>query len=157
MSSSAFFIEAAANTVMVLSCAKVGEQAAPSRMMKAAKIPVIRCITSAPAILTGAQSARRNQALVGSGVRQAEAPFRSVLRLTVDQEYRAGKLTALLRQRKGSGPDRLLLRVRRSQHGFAGGRQGGHRHRRLWFRRRRRRFWVEDRILEPECEVAGAA
>src|SRR6266542_1414696 len=37
MSSSAFFIEAAANTVRVLSCAAAGEGAAPSRRMKAAK------------------------------------------------------------------------------------------------------------------------
>ena len=63
MSSSAFFIEAAANTVMVLSCATAGEGAAPSRMMKAAKIPARRYMVALRACLR-ALSARANQALV---------------------------------------------------------------------------------------------
>jgi hypothetical protein len=43
----------------------------------------------------GAQSARRNQALVGSGMRQSEAPFRSFPAAYGRREYRADKLTAL--------------------------------------------------------------
>src|SRR5438067_2209375 len=58
MSSSAFFIEAAANTVMALSCAATGEGAAPNRMMKAANIPARRCMV---ALRAGLRRALRAQ------------------------------------------------------------------------------------------------
>src|SRR5215472_12755629 len=44
ISSSAFFIEAAANTVRVLSSAVAGEEAAPHSRTKAANNPAKRCI-----------------------------------------------------------------------------------------------------------------
>src|SRR5260221_9251478 len=46
MSSSAFFIEAAANTVRLLSCDSAGVAAVPRRMVKAAKSPARRCIVA---------------------------------------------------------------------------------------------------------------
>src|SRR6476469_8469913 len=58
MSSSAFFIEAAANTVMVLSCAAAGEQAAPSRMTNAVKIPARRYMVALRARLQRALRAQ---------------------------------------------------------------------------------------------------
>src|SRR6267154_5138620 len=63
MSSSAFFIEAAANTVRLLSCASAGEVADPARIAKAAKSPARRCIVALHAC-SQALSARANQALV---------------------------------------------------------------------------------------------
>src|SRR5712675_145161 len=63
MSSSAFFIEAAANTVRFLSCASAGEVADPVRIVKAAKSPARRCIVALHAC-SQARSARANQALV---------------------------------------------------------------------------------------------
>src|SRR3954452_19636724 len=75
MSSSAFFIDAAANTVRVLFCARACEWAAPNRIVRATKNPARRCIGALRACLH-ALSARANQALVVCGMRQAEAPFR---------------------------------------------------------------------------------
>src|SRR6185369_14227341 len=51
MSSSAFFIEAAAKTVTALSCAAAGEWAAPNRMTKAEKIPAKRYMSALRACL----------------------------------------------------------------------------------------------------------
>src|SRR6266404_4499713 len=75
MSSSAFFIEAAANTVRLLSCARADEKADPHRIMKAAKSPARRCIVALHARLRGAVRARKS-GLARGGMRQAEAPFR---------------------------------------------------------------------------------
>src|ERR1700732_1288732 len=58
MSSSAFFIEAAAKTVMVLSCADAGEWATPSRTTKAVKIPARRDMRALRACLRTEQMAR---------------------------------------------------------------------------------------------------
>src|SRR3954469_8181478 len=66
MSSRAFFIEAAANTVSVLSSAAAAEKAAPDRMRKAIEIPARRTMMALRAGLRGA-FARANRALVGSG------------------------------------------------------------------------------------------
>src|SRR4030088_3372551 len=63
MSSSAFFIEAAANTVRLLSCAMAGESIDPIRIVKATRNPARRCIVALHACLR-ALSARANQALV---------------------------------------------------------------------------------------------
>jgi hypothetical protein len=46
MSSSAFFIEAAANTVRLLSWASAGEKADPHRTAKAVKNPARRCMVA---------------------------------------------------------------------------------------------------------------
>src|SRR6266704_5283879 len=62
MSSSAFFIEAAANTVRFLSCASAGEVADPVRIVKAAKTPARRCIVALHAC--SRRDPRANQALV---------------------------------------------------------------------------------------------
>src|ERR1700752_5115092 len=51
----------------------------------------------------------------------------------------------------------ILLRIRQAQHRPAGRRQLRHGHRRFWLWRHFWRFWMEDRILEPEGQVAGAA
>src|SRR6266849_4749925 len=60
MSSSAFFIEAAANTIRLLSWASTGEAADPHRRVKAVKIPARRCIESAPCLFAGAIRARES-------------------------------------------------------------------------------------------------
>src|SRR5258708_20218607 len=62
MSSSAFFIEAAANTMRLLSCARAGEKRDPERMGKAARSPGRRCIMALHTCLR--RIARANQALV---------------------------------------------------------------------------------------------
>src|ERR1700686_2782606 len=62
MSSSAFFIEAAANTVSLLFCASAGELADPHRMTRAANSPARRCIVALHAG-SRARFARTNQAL----------------------------------------------------------------------------------------------
>src|ERR1700687_3017689 len=51
MSSSAFFIEAAANTVRLLSWARAGEWTVPHRMTKAAKSPARRYMAALRAYL----------------------------------------------------------------------------------------------------------
>src|SRR5271157_918095 len=66
MSSSAFFIEAAANTVRVLSSAKACEWAAASAMNKVAKSPARRTIESAPCVLA-ARKSRANRLSVEYG------------------------------------------------------------------------------------------
>src|SRR5262245_30565273 len=78
MSSSAFFIEAAAKMVMLLSCAAVGATAAP-RARQATRISARRFMTGAPCEFARAGSARKSG--VGDfGLRPAEAPFRQSLR-----------------------------------------------------------------------------
>src|ERR1700754_1101330 len=73
MSSSAFFIDAAANTVRVLSCASADEWADPNRTVRATKNPAKRCMMALRAC-SRAISARKSR--VGlTGMRQAEAPF----------------------------------------------------------------------------------
>src|ERR1700730_10624471 len=62
MSSSAFFIDAAANTVKLLSWAVAGEETDPHRIAKAAKSPARRCIMALHTCLR--RIARANQALV---------------------------------------------------------------------------------------------
>src|ERR1700754_4334017 len=64
MSSSAFFIEAAAKTVTVLSCAAAGEWTAPSSIRRATEIPARRYMIALRAYPQGALFARRNQACV---------------------------------------------------------------------------------------------
>src|ERR1700709_279582 len=82
MSSSAFFMEAAANTVRLLSCACTGEKADPNRMVKPRTIPARRCIGALRAWSRHAFRARKSG--VGwIGVRQAEAPFHQSGGLTV--------------------------------------------------------------------------
>src|SRR6202035_3067548 len=58
MSSSAFFIEAAANTVRLLSWAKAGDRADPHRITRAAKRMARRCIVALHAGSRAALSAR---------------------------------------------------------------------------------------------------
>src|SRR5712671_7099024 len=99
MSSSAFFIEAAANTVRLLSCASAGEVADPARIAKAAKSPARRC-TVALRACSHALSARANQALVMVECDRRKrrsvnpADLRSVRTSQLE-------LTALLRRSKG--------------------------------------------------------
>src|SRR5215475_9639218 len=80
MSSSAFFIEAAAKTVSVLSSALAGEKADPVRIRKAANSPASRCIRALHACLRRAEFARANQASVQVGRATAEALFRAIPR-----------------------------------------------------------------------------
>src|SRR5436305_11163104 len=63
MSSSAFFIDAAANTVRVLSCAAAGEWTDPDRTVRATKNPAKRRIMPLRA-WSRARSAHATQALV---------------------------------------------------------------------------------------------
>src|SRR6266849_3462603 len=60
MSSSAFFIEAAANTVRLLSCARTGDEVDPHRMAKLKKSPARRCIAALHACLRAAVRARKS-------------------------------------------------------------------------------------------------
>src|SRR6185312_10086071 len=78
MSSSAFFIEAAANTVRVLSSAVAGEEAAPHSRTKAANSPAIRCIRALHACLHAQNFARENQASVQGRNATTEALFRVI-------------------------------------------------------------------------------
>src|SRR6201989_3017904 len=66
MSSSAFFIEAAAKVVSVLFLALAGEKADPVRIRKAANNPAIRCIRALHACLRRATDCARKSG-VGSG------------------------------------------------------------------------------------------
>src|SRR6202163_4641752 len=85
-SSSAFFIEAAANTVRLLSCAVAGEAADPNRTVKHRKIPARRCIGSAPGVFTALRARKSGVGWVW--LRQAEAPFRQSLRTYGPSGYR---------------------------------------------------------------------
>src|SRR5258708_36561124 len=60
MSSSAFFIEAAAKTVRVVGWAKAGEKADPLRRTKAAKRPARRCMMTLRACSRRAICARKS-------------------------------------------------------------------------------------------------
>src|SRR5882757_10062253 len=63
MSSSAFFIEAAANTVMAFSCAVAGA-IAPARTTRAAKISAMRTMVALHAVFARNLAAHADQALV---------------------------------------------------------------------------------------------
>src|ERR1700732_2182016 len=103
MSSSAFFIEAAANTVRLLSCAVAGEAANPNRTVKHKKIPARRCIGSAPGVFT-ALCARKSR--VGwVWLRQAEAPFRQSVGLAVRRDI-AGQNNNRMRGLVKGSPER---------------------------------------------------
>src|ERR1700685_764016 len=93
MSSSAFFIEAAANTVRLLSCAKAGDRADPHRITKAARRMARRCIVSLRAGSRPRFQRAQNQALVKCGMRQAEAPFPRSRGLTVQRDIAAKTIT----------------------------------------------------------------
>src|SRR5947199_10452265 len=58
---------------------------------------------------------------------------------------------------KSASPDWLLLGVRSGQHLAAGGRQLRQGQRRFWLWRLFRRLRVNNRILEPIGQIAGAA
>src|SRR3981081_3630052 len=113
MSSSAFFIEAAANTVRLLSCASASEWGAPNRIVRATRIPARRCIGRSMRI----RGERARKSGVGwTSVRRAEAPFQQSRRLTVPQDIAGRQKQAhnegkglLLRGRHGGG-DRILVR-----------------------------------------------
>src|SRR6478752_8574134 len=91
MSSSAFFIEAAANTVRLLSCAKTGEKAAADRTARLKKSPARRCIAALRAWLRAAVRARKSG--LGRGdMRQAEAPFRQSGGFTIRPDIAAQSL-----------------------------------------------------------------
>ena len=96
MSSSAFFIEAAAKTVMVLSCAAAGEGAAAEQDEEGGKNADGETMHGgAPVHACGALIARADQALVELRCDEAEAPFRHSRRLTVigislSGQYQAG-------------------------------------------------------------------
>src|ERR1700710_1157664 len=99
MSSNAFFIEAAANTVSVLSCASAGEWADPNRTVKATKNPAKRCIGALRPCSQAHSRAQIRRWL--SMRRQAEAPFRpSQTRLRRAREF------------AGREHNRLTLRVK---------------------------------------------
>src|SRR5216684_5805890 len=91
MSSSAFFIEAAANTVRLLSCARTGDEVAPHRMAKLKKSWARRCIVALRACLRAAVRAR-NSGLGRGGMRQAEAPFRQSGGFTIRPDIAASSL-----------------------------------------------------------------
>src|SRR5436190_23095106 len=102
MWSSAFFIEAAANTMRDFSCAPAGEWAAPSRMMEAAKIEERRCIVALHACSRAHVARTQIRRWSDDRVRQAEAPFRQPDGLTVDRDIaRCGQY-----QRDGPGKAR---------------------------------------------------
>src|SRR5438128_2451681 len=155
MSSSAFFIDAAANTVMVLSCATAGTAAA-ARTSKAAKIPARRYIDGAPCRRARAV-AHASQASVILGLRQAEAPFRQSLSTYSRSGCRDREATIAISAGREKSLQRcgLLLGVRHVQHAPAGRRQLRHGHRRFRLRRLFGRLRMQRRILEPEGEVAG--
>src|ERR1017187_6541253 len=93
MSSSAFFIEAAANTVRVLSWAMAGEQADPQSRVKVAKSPARRCIESAPCEFAGAIRARKSG--VGEKWDATGGSAVPAIRRTYDPSgHRSGNLTA---------------------------------------------------------------
>src|SRR5260370_15323475 len=96
MSSSAFFIEAAANTVRVLSSAVAGEWAARSTMTSAAIIPARRYMMALSVCSQARGSRAGNQALVGSELRQAEAPFRQSGGFTIRPDIAPWNLAVLL-------------------------------------------------------------
>src|SRR6266404_5310357 len=93
MSSSAFFIEAAANTVRLLSCARAGEKADPHRMARLKKSPARRCIVAR-------RCPRAQSGLGRDGKRQAEAPFRQSGGFTIRQDIAASSLQHRGRQEK---------------------------------------------------------
>src|SRR5229473_2838265 len=128
MSSSAFFIEAAANTVRLLSCATAGEAADPNRRVKHKKIPARRCIGSAPGVFT-ALCARANQALVGSGCdrrkRRSGNPFgltvhRDIARQNNNRMRGLVKGSSALFGRQDRNRHRILLGSADLQHERAG-------------------------------------
>src|SRR5260370_40055279 len=90
MSSSAFFIEAAANTVRLLSCASAGDEAAPQRIVKAKKNPARRCIMAIRYVF--AACCARKSSVGDSGMRQAEAPFRQSGGFTIRPDIAARRL-----------------------------------------------------------------
>src|SRR5881394_3929909 len=99
MSSSAFFIEAAANMVRLLSCARAGEKADPHRMPRLKKSPARRRIVALRACLRAAVRARKSG--VGrDGMRQAEAPFRQSGGFTIRPDIAASSLQHRGRQEK---------------------------------------------------------
>src|SRR5436309_2931502 len=107
MSSSAFFIEAAANTMRDFSCAAAGEWAAPSRVMKAAKIPASRRIVALQACSRARFHARKSGG-GWVGMRQAEAPFRQPDGLTVDRDIAGENNISLTGRVKPAGAVRPL-------------------------------------------------
>src|SRR6267154_5328721 len=125
MSSSAFFIEAAANTVRLLSCASAGEWIDPNRTVRATKNPARRGIWALHAC--SRRNVRANQALVGMMMRQAEAPFRQSRGLTVQRDIARrnnNRLTA--RVKACSGPSPATIRpLLFGQHARRGDVRGG--------------------------------
>src|SRR4029450_11591251 len=101
MSSSAFFIEAAANTMRDFSCAIAG--ATPSRIKQAAaRIPAKRRIMALHACSRARSRARKS----GGGrveMRQAEAPFRQPDGLTVGREIAGADNISLAGRVKPAG------------------------------------------------------
>src|SRR5882762_4827198 len=87
MSSSAFFIEAAANTVRLLSCASAGERADPHRIARLNKSPARRCIMALRYVF--AACCARKSGVGDGGMRQAEAPFRQSGGLTIRPDIAA--------------------------------------------------------------------
>src|SRR5713226_4102894 len=83
MSSSAFFIEAAAKIVRLLSCASAGEKADPHRMVKPRKIPARRCMV---ALRSCSRRYARKSRVEWVWMRQAEAPFRHSRGLTARRD-----------------------------------------------------------------------
>src|SRR5215218_2441916 len=127
MSSSAFFIEAAANTVMVLSSAAAGEDTAPSEMTKAAKIAARRYIVALRPCLQARNPRAAMQALTGQGCDNRK-------RRSGDScDLRSVRNIAPMSLQHCSGGAKaprlaLLLRVGCGQHRLAGRGQCSHRH-----------------------------
>src|SRR5436853_5041786 len=102
MSSSAFFMEAAANTVRVLYSAATGEETAPSRKTNAAIIPARRYM--ATLLACSQRAVRAPQSGVGWVRNATGGSAVPAIRRTYDPSgHRAGELTALRGRRKGSG------------------------------------------------------
>src|SRR5262249_22987157 len=74
ISSSAFFIEAAAKTVRVFSSAQAGDRAAPQRMTKLSKNPARRCIVALQACLRDAAGARKSDVNLSAGAAGGAVP-----------------------------------------------------------------------------------
>src|SRR5690349_17698977 len=90
MSSSAFFMEAAAKMVMLF-CAAAGEMATLTRAQKATRIPARRFITGRSMRVRTRWSARKS-GVADFGLRPAEAPFRqSRDRRTVGRDVAIGR------------------------------------------------------------------
>ena len=157
MSSSAFFIEAAANTVRLLSCARAGDEArSAAGSTKAAKIRQDDASWRSMRV-RGALLARATQALVVMECDRRKRRSGNPSGFTIRPDIAAASLQHCRRLSKGSplpahcfasGASSTCLQAAGSCASVIGGRGFGGVFRRLG---------VDHGIVEPEGEIAGAA